>query len=118
MTKPTKAAGSRVVVRPKPEHVNALRKTWRRTREHYQAQARRFALIFGSILSTEIAGNFLAGKALLPHFTSWRELQLYLGPLLYVAWRQFRPQLGAAGIDSAPGATIVPAEVAADGEGE
>lgn len=106
-----------VLVASKPEHVDALRRTWRKTREHYQAQATRFFGIFFGLLGAQIMGNIITGKPALPHFTSWHELQLYLVPLAVVAWRQFHPQLGAKQADSAPGVTIVPNQVApADAE--
>ncbi len=93
-----------VPVVSKPQHVPALRSTWRKTSEHYLAQARRFLIVFLGALLPQVLATGLDNlgtdtlKALAP-------------AALLVAVRQLYPELGAAGVDSAPGVTIVPAEV-------
>lgn len=101
-----------VAVVSKPQHVPALRSTWRKTREHYRAQLFRFLSIFGGLLIAQNINDFIANKPLFSGVTDRRALLSYLVGVGYVAWRQFRPSMTAGAVDSAPGATIVPAEVA------
>lgn len=103
MTTATQLSGS------KPQHVNALRATWRRTRQHYQAQAIRFFGILGGLIGGKIAAAILAGQSNpFDGLVTAHDWVMYLVPVVVLAWRQFRPQLGAKQLDAAPGATIVP----------
>lgn len=84
--------------------VAALRKTWRGTREHYSEQVKRFLRIFaGTLVPQLLALDF--------HHVTRSALLALIAPAAEVTWRQLYPALGAAGVDTAPGATIVPEQV-------
>lgn len=93
-----------VAVTSKPEHVPALRSTWRGTAEHYIAQGKRFLLVFLGAIVPQLLTNGLDNLGI--------DTVRALAPAaLLVAIRQVWPELGAKAVDTAPGATIVPAEV-------
>lgn len=94
-----------VSVASKPQHVVALRSTWRKTSEHYIAQAKRFLLVFLGAIVPQLLTNGFDNIGI-------DSIRALAPAALLVAIRQLYPELGAAGLDSAPGATIVPAEVA------
>lgn len=93
-----------VAVASKPQHVAALRSTWRKTSEHYIAQAKRFLLVFLGAIVPQLLTNGFDNIGI-------DSIRALAPAALLVAIRQMYPELGAAGLDSAPGATIVPTEV-------
>lgn len=94
-----------VAVTSKPQHVDALRATWRASAQHTAEQLKRFVrlTVLAAIpaLSSLLAGGQFDRKTLLA----------FILPFAEVAFRQVFPALGAAGADQAPGVTIVPDEV-------
>lgn len=105
------ARAKTVVVVSKPQHIDALRKTWRKSAEHKAAQVKRFFSALGAVLIAQLVGDFASGRDPLTHFTDLRTAWYYLLPFALVAWRQLHPAMTASQVDSAPGATIVPSEV-------
>lgn len=102
-----------VAVTSKPDQIEALRATWRKTTEHKIAQVKLFLSAFLGVLGLQVIGDLTAGRSL-SHLKDPHDLWTYLLPLGLVAWRQLHPALTASAVDSAPGATIVPAEVTSD----
>lgn len=100
-----------VVAVSKPHAIGALRSRWRRTAEHWRAQAFRFFGILGGIIGSKMLGDVLAGHSPFQHLVTFHDWELYLLPFVVIAYRQWRPSLGAAAVDSAPGVTIVPEQV-------
>ena len=93
--------------------VQALRSTWRATAEQRATQAWRFlrlALIalIGQVFAQLAANNFDLDK--ISHLDQKAIVALLVGAA-EAAWRQLHPALTASAVDSAPGATIVPAQV-------
>ena len=109
MTAPTSA----VVASSKPALINELRSTWRASREHKVAQVKRFVSALVGVVALNVVSDISANKDPLAHVTDTRTAWYYLLPLAWVAWRQLHPALTASQVDSAPGATIVPAQVGA-----
>lgn len=93
-------------VAPKGDLVSALRSTWRRSAQHALEQAARF-LRLTVLAAIPSITNLISGGRF-----DWRTLLAFILPFAEVAYRQVFPALGAAAVDAAPGATIVPAEVA------
>ena len=87
--------------------VRALRSTWRKTAQHVIEQVARFVRLTILAAIPSIVNLISGGKF------DWRTLLAFILPFAEVAYRQVFPALGAAAVDAAPGATIVPAEVGA-----
>lgn len=100
----------------KPELVDNLRATWRKSAEHKAAQVKRFVAALVGVVVVQIIADVSAGKNPLDHFTDAKTAWYYLLPFALVAWRQVHPSMTASQVDSAPGATIVPTQVAAPGD--
>lgn len=100
-----------IITGSKPNAIDALRATWRKTQEHYQAQALRFFGILGGLLGGKVTSEILDGKAPFHNLITAHDWLMYLLPVVVVAYRQWKPALGAKALDSAPGATIVPEQV-------
>jgi hypothetical protein len=96
-----------VVAASKPEHIKALTKTWRKSAEHLAAQIERFIILTVLAAIPSLSSLLLGGKF------DWHTLLAFIGPFAYTAYRQVVPQMSAASVDSAPGATIVPDQVGA-----
>lgn len=104
------------IAQSKPHLIDSLRKTWRSTRQHYQAQAVRFFGILFGLVATKVFADIMAGKDPLDGLDTLADWKAYMLPLVVVAWRQFRPQLGAKQVDTADGVTIVPDQVGANSD--
>lgn len=102
---------------PASPAVKALRKTWRKSREHYQAQVIRFLSLLGGLLAAQAVNDIQHHHRIFSEITDANSLFTYLVPVGYVAWRQVHPALTAAQVDSAPGATIVPEQVGVVNDG-
>lgn len=100
-----------VTAASKPHLVDDLRKTWRKSAEHKAAQIKRLIIGMGSVLAIQIGGDILAHKDPFAALHTGRDLLYFLGPIAFVAWRQQHPAMTASQVDSAPGATIVPAQL-------
>lgn len=100
-----------VVAASKPQMVNDLRKTWRKSAEHKAAQAKRFVSILIGVFVLQVGGDIGAHKNPFAALHNGRDLLYYLAPFAFVAWRQYHPALTASQVDSAPGVTIVPEQV-------
>lgn len=100
-----------VVTGSKPEHIKALRATWRRSAEHKAAQIKRFVYAMAAVVSANVVGDIETHKNPLAHFTDLRTAWYYLIPFAYIAWKQVHPSMSASEADSAPGVTIVPEQV-------
>ncbi|MCW2545374.1 MAG: hypothetical protein JWM40_2926 [Frankiales bacterium] len=105
-----------VAVTPKPDAVPALRSTWRSTAEQKASQGWRILRLFlvaltGQVLAQLTANGFDLDK--ISHLDQKAVVALLVAAA-EAAWRQLHPALTASAVDTAPGATIVPAEVAAD----
>lgn len=86
----------------KPHAVADLRRTWRRTTEHFAEQLKRFVRLTVLAAMPSLV-NLLQGG----HFDR-KTLIAFILPFAEVAYREVFPALGAAAADSAPGMTIVP----------
>lgn len=89
----------------KPELVDQLRATWRKSSEHLAEQVQRFIRLT-IIAAIPSLSSLLAGG----HF-DYKTLLAFILPFAEVAFRQVWPALGAKRADSADGVTIVPDEV-------
>lgn len=96
----------------KPELVDQLRATWRKSAEHKAAQVKLLLSSLVGIIVLQMVSDLAAGKTPFSTVHDIRSLWFYLAPFVLVAWRQLHPALTASQVDSAPGATIVPAQVA------
>lgn len=103
----TQAQAGLVVVASKPDLVKNLRATWRKSAEHLAEQLARFLRILALGLPVPLVDLLLRGSGKF----DWPTLLIVIAPLAETAWRQVFPALGAAKVDSAPGATIVPSQV-------
>lgn len=92
----------------KPQHVAALRATWRRSAEHFAEQAKRFLRLTVLAALPSLLNLLQGGKF------DTRTLVAFVVPFAEVAYRELFPALGAAAADTAPGVTIIPTEVGAD----
>lgn len=101
-----------VTITSKPEHVGALRSTWRSSAQHAAEQLKRFVRLTVLAALPSLV-NLIQGG----HFDR-RTLLAFILPFVEVAYRQVFPALGAAAADAAPGVTIVPAEVAPASTGD
>lgn len=97
----------------KPDLVNNLRATWRKSAEHKTAQIKRFAGALVAVVAAQLVADVSTGKNPLAHFTDTRTAWYFLLPFALVAWRQVHPALTASQVDAAPGVTIVPEQVGA-----
>jgi hypothetical protein len=95
----------------KPELVDQLRATWRKSAEHKAAQVKLFVSSLAGIVVLQVVSDLAAGKTPFSTVHDTRSLWFYLAPFVLVAWRQLHPALTASQVDSAPGATIVPTQV-------
>jgi hypothetical protein len=86
--------------------VPALRSTWRKSAEHVAEQFSRFLRLTVLAALPSLLDLIKGGK-----FDTYT-LFAFVLPFAEVAYRQVFPALGAAAVDAAPGAAIVPAEVA------
>jgi hypothetical protein len=105
-----------VAVTPKPEHVAALRSTWRKSAQQRLVQLWRFLRLTVSAFALQVAQQVITqlvsdSRIDVNHLTRKAVLGILIGAV-EVVWRQQHPALTAAAADSAPGVTIVPAEVA------
>ncbi len=100
-----------VATASKPQHINDLRKTWRKSAEHKAAQIKRFVYSLGAILAVQLVGDVQSHQNPLDHFTDVKTTWYYLIPFVYLAWKQAHPSMSASEVDSAPGVTIVPDQV-------
>lgn len=100
------AAGQVVQATSRPTLVGNLRSTWRKSAEHAVEQLSRFIRLTVIAAIPSVVNLVSGGKF------DWRTLLAFILPFAEVSYRQMFPALGAAAVDSAPGATIVPAEVA------
>jgi hypothetical protein len=104
---------ARVVVSSKPHLVDKLRSSWRTTGEQRAMQLWRFlrltvTTLVGELFAQLVANGFdLTG---LSHIGQKAAVALVVGAA-ETAWRQLHPALTASAVDSAPGATIVPAQL-------
>lgn len=89
----------------KPTLVPALRATWRKSTEHFIEQLKRFIRLTALSAIPSVSSLIAGGKF------DTRTLYAFILPFAEAAYRQVFPALEAAAVDSAPGATIVPAEV-------
>lgn len=105
------ASAPAVKVVSKPELVANLRSTWRKSAEHKAAQVKRFVSALAAVVLAQVLSDVAAGKTPFTTVHDLRSAWFYLLPVVLVAWRQLHPALTATQVDSAPGATIVPAEV-------
>ena len=99
-----------VATASKPHAIDALRKTWRRSAEHFAEQVTRFVrlLVVSAIpvVVSAVSAATFSGSKFDP-----KTLLALLVPVFEVAYRQVFPALGAAAADAAPGVTIVPSQV-------
>lgn len=102
-----------VQVASKPELIDQLRATWRKSAEHKAAQVKLFLSSLVGIVVLQAVSDLAAGKTPFSTVHDTRSLWFYLAPFALVAWRQRHPALTASQVDSAPGVTIVPEQVAA-----
>jgi hypothetical protein len=97
-------------VTSKPALVGALQATWRASTEHFIEQVQRFVRLTVVSAIPALVSAITAATVKGDHF-DWRTLLALVVPFAETAYRQVFPALGAAKVDTAPGATIVPAEV-------
>lgn len=97
------------VARSKPDLVKALRATWRKSAQHTAEQLARFVRL--TVMAAVPSVVDLIAKG--PKHFDWYTLLMVIVPFGETAWRQVFPALGAAKVDEAPGATIVPEQVGA-----
>ena len=90
----------------KPDQIANLRNTWRKSGEHLAEQLKRFVRLT-VLAAIPAAGSLLFSK----HFDT-QTLLAFILPFAETAFRQVFPAMGAASVDSAPGVTIVPDQVA------
>lgn len=103
-----------VTVVSKPEHVEALRATWRGTAEQKAAQLWRFLRLYvfsfvGQVLA-QVITTAIAGGVDVTNLDR-KAIGALLIPAAELVWRQKHPALTAGAVDTAPGVTIVPSEV-------
>lgn len=94
------------VAQSKPDLQAQLRATWRKSREHYWEQAKRFVRIYLGVLMPQLLALGFG------HLTRSALIAL-AAPAIEVAFRQWYPALGAKAADQADGVTIVPEQVGA-----
>lgn len=101
-----------VVIASKPLQIPALRSTWRKAAEQKVAQLWRFLRVAVVAFGTQIVGQVIANGDIsaITHLDQKALVALVAGAL-ETAWRQFHPAFTASAADSAPGVTIVPAQV-------
>lgn len=105
-TKKAVATPQKVQVASKPDLVLNLRATWRKSGEHLAEQVKRFVRLT-ALAAFPAVGDLIAGGKF-----DYRTLYAFIVPFAEVAWRQVFPAMTADSVDSAPGVTIVPDEVA------
>lgn len=85
--------------------VPALRKTWRRSAEHFAEQVKRFLRLTALAALPSLVSLLQGGQF------DRRTLYAFIVPCVEVAYREMFPALGAAAAHTAPGVSIVPAQV-------
>lgn len=105
----SRAVAGTVATSSKPQHVKALRATWRKSEQHLTEQAFRFGRLFLASALPVVVSLVASGT----HYDR-KTLLALLVPVFETAYRQVFPALGAAKADDAPGMTIVPDQVTDD----
>lgn len=95
----------------KPDMINNLRSTWRSSAEHGAEQVKRFLRLTVVAAIPAVVSAIVAATTAHTTF-DWKTLLALIVPFAETAYRQVFPALGAAAVDSAPGVTIVPDQVA------
>lgn len=109
-----KHAEGLVAAQSKPHLIGDLRKVWRQTAEHKAHQVKLFLSSLVGLVFLQVLSDVSDGKTPFSDVHDIRSLWFYLAPFLLVAYNQYRPRLGAAEVDSAPGVTIVPSQINPD----
>ena len=95
----------------KPDAIDALRSSLRKSAEHKTAQIKRFLYGLAGVIGAQLVGDVAAGKDPLSHFADARTAAYFVIPFAWVALRQIHPSLTVSQIDSVQGVTIVPEQI-------
>jgi len=98
------------------DRVQALRKTWRKSAEHFAEQLYRFIrlALFASVIPVT---DWFVQVVLRDHKFDWMTLLTAVVPVLETSYRQVYPALGAAKVDSAPGTVTTVTTGVIEGDG-
>lgn len=95
-----------VLVQPKPSLIPNTRAAWQASAEQKAMQLYRFLRVFVLAVATQVITQIVA-RGGVSDLTRQAVIALIVAAAETV-WRQMRPALTAAAVDSAPGATLVP----------